>query len=352
MMKNGRTVQLSALLICSTLLSAACGGVNSGLSSDPTKSYDIGPVVPLHDEKPRTQKVLERSYSIEVEKDATFIEGETASFKIRARVFFPVLSFDLKLSGLPDDVAGVNLVRSATEAGTWILTWSAPKGFIASDRNEREVRYKLELADVRSSDSSVESLFRSINRTQDFSFSVRRTGKTPQIVKSDLGVEVAQGAVVPFTVEVMDPASYEGFAPRVDIYFQGTNKTEAGYEANGATYVRNETLPKHLGGGLWRFEYLFDAKNNDVGAQLDRNGKKVEGATHLQSRFLIKAYSASGGVSGEKLQTVKIRFAKAQTLVEEKPKCEAPAAAKPAAAKPASKTEPKTAAATKTGKGN
>ncbi len=346
MKKSVMTPQLSALLVCATLFSVACGGVNSGLSSDPTANYDIGPVVPPHDDRPRTQKVLERSYSIEVEKDATFIEGETASFKIRTRLFFPVSSFDLKLSGLPDDVGAVNLVRSTTEAGTWILTWSAPKGFIPADRIDREIRYKLEIIDVRSDDSAVESLFRSINRIQDFSFMVRRTGKTPQILKTDLSAEVAQGAVVPFQVEVLDPASYEGFAPRVDIYFQGTNKTEAGYEANGATYVRTESLPKHLGGGRWRFEFLFDAKNNDVGAQLDRNGHKVEGATHLQSRFLIKAYSASGGVSGEKLQTVKIRYAKPQTSSSEQAK---PAASKPAPSKPVANVAANKPAA---GKGN
>ena len=326
--KLATNLMIGLLAGLAAMIATGCGG---NTNSNPLEGRDLGQLVAPQNIKPREQKVLERSYSIEPEKDVTFIEGETNSFKIRTRVFFDVDSYDLKISGTADEVGAISMVRSATEPGTWIATWAAPKGFIGSDKIDRNVNYKLELVDVKSKDPQVEALFKKVYRVQEFSFKVRRTGKTPQIVKAEIPTEVTQGAVVPFAIEVIDPASYDGYAPRVDIYFQGTNKTENGYEANGATYVRNETLPKHLGGGVWRFEYLFDTKNNDVGAQLDRNGNRVEGATHLQARFLIKAYSASGGVSGEKLQTLKIKYVNPQTAqVPELTKCEAPPVKAPA----------------------
>lgn len=327
-----------------------CGG---SVGKDPTAEFS-GLVAP-HGEQPRDQAVLDRSYVIEPEKDVTFIEGETSSFKVRVRLFFPVESFSLKLVGVPSDIQNISLSKVQGEAGTYQISWTAPKGVIPTDRPDRNVKYRLELGDVKSADASVEALFRSISKVQDFSFNVRRTGKTPKIVAvNSLPSEVAQGSMVPFTVDVEDPASYEGYSPRLDVYFQGTNKTESGYEANGATYVRVESTPKHIGNGVWRFSYVFDARNNDVGAQLDRDGKRVDGATHLQTRLMLKAYSGSGGVSSEKPVFTKIKFEKAQVavvkpLVCPEPKAEAPkAAAKPAAKAAATKTAPAAKATTKT----
>ncbi|MDX9730964.1 MAG: hypothetical protein RBT63_04250 [Bdellovibrionales bacterium] len=334
---------LTASLLATGLLTGLVGCGAPG--SDPTAQYsDLGAVVPPHEEKARTQAVIDRSYLIDPEKDVTFIEGETASFKIRVHTYFPVDSYQLKVVDLPNEVGGFSLSKLDTEPGTYVATWAAPKGFIPADKIERSIFYRLELADVRSQDPSVEALFRSINRVQDFSFRVRRNGQSPEIVRmSELPTEINQGQMTTFTVDVSDPASYDGYAPRLDSYFRGTNKTESGYEANGATYVRVESVPKHLGNGVWRFQFVFDTKNNDVGAQLDRDGKRVDGATHLQTRMFFKAYSASGGVSSEKLVLTKIKYAKPQVAVVKQEVCTAPApAAKPAAAaKPATKTEEK-----------
>lgn len=312
-----------------------CGG---NVGQDPTAEFS-GLVAP-HNEQPRDQAVLDRSYVIEPEKDVTFIEGEPSSFKIRVRLFFPVESFSLKLVGVPSDIQNLSLSKVQGDAGTYLVSWTAPKGIIPTDRPDRNVKYRLELADVKSADPSVEALFRSINKVQDFSFNIRRTGKTPKIVAiNSLPGEVAQGSMASFTVDVEDPASYEGYSPRLDVYFQGTNKTESGYEANGATYVRVESTPKHIGNGVWRFSYVFDARNNDVGAQLDRDGKRVDGATHLQTRLMLKAYSGSGGVSNEKPVYTKIKYETAQVAVMKPLVCPEPkaAAAKPVAAKPAAK---------------
>lgn len=335
--RNFQTYENRGLVLSIAAASLALGliGCGGGVGADPTAEY--GTLVAPHAETARDQAVLDRSYVIEPEKDVTFIEGESASFKVRVRLFFAVESYNLKLIGVPSDITGISMVKLENEPGTYQISWTAPKGIIPTDRPDRSVKYRLELSDVKSADPSVEALFRSINKVQDSSFSVRRTGKTPSIVAvNSLSSEVGQGAVVPFTVDVQDPASYEGYAPRLDVYFQGTNKTEAGYEANGATYVRVESTPKHVGNGVWRFSYVFDARNNDVGAQLDRDGKRVDGATHLSTRMMLKAYSGSGGVSGEKIVLTKIKYQAPQVAVVKPLSCPTPEV-KPAAAKPAAK---------------
>lgn len=348
--RTNKVTAAPGITVALALASLALGFIGCGnAGSDPTAQYgDLNAVSAPHNEQARSQAVLERSYLIEPEKDVTFIEGESASFKVRVRMFFAVDSYELKLVGVPADITGVSMVKDPSEAGSFLVSWAPAKGVIPTDRQERQVKYRLELSNVRSADSSVEALFRSINKVQDFSFAVRRTGKTPDIVAvNQFPSEVAQGAIVPFTVDVQDPASFDGYAPRLDVYFQGTNRTESGFEANGATYVRVDTTPKHLGQGVWRFSFVFDAKNNDVGAQLDREGKRVDGATHLQTRMLMKAYSASGGVSGEKLVLSKIKYTAPQTASNAPIICEKPTpAAKPATTKPAAKSKSTTAKTT------
>lgn len=304
-------------IAAASLLLGLVGCGAGGGSSDPTSDYkDLNANVPPHTETARPQEVSVQSYFIEPEKDATAIEGESFSFKIRVRMQFDVTSYDLKLIGVPSDVSNISLARLSSEPNTFVMTWNPPKGIIPTNRQERQIKYRLELANVKSEKPDVEKLYSSVNKVQDFSFPVRRTGKTPTIVVlNSVPAEVQQGQVAKFSVDVLDPASYEGYAPRLDVYFQGTNKTEGGYEANGATYIQPEGSPKHIGGGVWRFSYVFDTANNDVGAQLDRDGKRVEGATHLQTRYFMKAYSANGGVSSEKLVNTKIKFMTPQLAV-------------------------------------
>lgn len=316
------------------VLSIAAAALLAGLvgcgapGSDPTAKYsDLNATVVPHKETARDQSVLETgAYTIEQEKDATIIEGETQSFKVFVRFGQKVDAYDLKLVGVPSDVSGMTLSKVAGEEGAFQLNWAAPKGTVPATSEARQIPYRLELSNVRSSDASVEILFRSVNRLKDFKFTVRRSGKRPEIVKvNEIPLEVAQGSIVPFTVDIMDPPSHDGFVPRLDIYFQGTNRTEGGYEANAATYVRTDSAPKNLGGGLWRFSFMFDAKNNDVGAQLDREGNRVEGATHLAARMYLKAYSASGGVSNERPVLLKIKYATAQIASPKALECTAPA---------------------------
>lgn len=318
---------------------AGCNRTGSGLDSDPTQSFGIGEVTTPHGVKAREQVVLDRSYIIEPEKDATFSEGETGSFSIRVRFFQKVDKYNLKIDASGDGVQFEQPVQSPTEPGTWVVTWAAPKGFVPSNLDKRDIRYKVELADIQSSDADVEKLFRMLKKDQDFSVRVIRTAKRPEIKAiKGLAAEIVQGTAVQFTVDVFDPSSYDGYSPRLDYYFQGTNKTESGYEANGATYVRVDAVPKHIGNGVWRFSFVFDARNNDVGAQLDKEGKRIEGATHLNTRFMFKAYGAAGGVSGEQLQLAKIKYLRPQVSEVRTEDCSVviskAAAAKKAPAKP------------------
>jgi hypothetical protein len=337
------------LVLSIAVMALLAGLVGCGApGSDPTAKYsDLNATVVPHSETARDQSVLETgAYTIEQEKDATIIEGETQSFKVFVRFGQKVDSYELKLVGVPSDISGITLSKVAAEEGAFQINWAAPKGTVPATSQARQIPYRLELANVKSSDGSVEALFRSVNRLKDFKFTVRRSGKRPEIVRvNEIPSEVAQGSIVPFSVDIMDPPSHEGFVPRLDIYFQGTNRTEGGYEANAATYVRTDSAPKHLGGGLWRFSFVFDAKNNDVGAQLNREGQRIN-ADYLQARMYLKAYSASGGVSNERPVLLKIKYREAQVAVPKALECPAPkvTAPKAAASKPLAATNKTTTA--------
>lgn len=333
------------------VLSMAAAALVAGLAgcgapgTDPTAKYDdLNATVAPHQQTARVQEVVETgAYSIEQEKDATIIEGETQSFKIYVRFGQKVDSYELKLVGVPADISGMSLSKVNGEEGAFQMNWAAPKGTVPASERGRQIPYRLELANVKSSDGSVEALFRSINRIKDFTFTVRRSGKRPEIVRvNEIPAVVNQGSIVPFTVDIMDPPSHDGLVPRLDIYFQGTNRTGTNYEANAATYVRVDSAPKKIGEGLWRFSFSFDTKNNDVGAQLNGEGNRID-ADYLQTRMYLKAYSATGGVSNERPVLIKIKYATPQVAHPKELVCPAPVAqtvAKPAA-KPASKVAEK-----------
>lgn len=332
------------LLFLLTAASMLFGLVGCGSSSaDPTASMkDLNATVAPHKLTARDQDVaMAGAYAIEVEKGATIIEGEAQSFKVYVRMFQKVDSYELKLAQVPADVTGMSLKTVDSEPGTFQIEWTAPKGTVPAAQLDRSVEFKLEITNVKSSSPSVEQHFAGIVREVTRSIRVIRTGKRPEIVAATLPAKVAQGSVQSFTVDVVDPASYVGSAPRLDVFFQGTSKTTDGYKANAATYVRLDKVPE-LVNGAWRYFFVFDAKNNDVGAQLDASGKRADGATGLQARMFVKAFSAAGLPSqNEKQIDVEITFSKLQAAVIGD--CPVPPTASAPGKMPA-KTKPKTVA--------
>lgn len=308
----------------------------SGGGADPTGNYqDLGVGKP-HGVTPRDQLFLDRSFLLTAD-EVTFVEGTKGSFNVTARFFQKVDSYGIKIA-TDTDGADVKIDRVMAPTGaptdTWTVTWTPPQGFVGSKEVDRKVGFKLELIDVKSSDPSVEATFRMIEKVQDGSFRVRRSGKPPEIVKvSGLGEEVAQGSMAPFSVEVFDPASFDGNPPRLDVFFQGTNKSTNSYQANGATYIRTETVPKFLGQGRWKFDFIFDARNNDVGAQLGPDGKRVPEATHLETAYWFKVYGAGGIMSPQQQKTTRIKYLKPQTAEVRTEDCSVVVPAPKAAAK-------------------
>ena len=302
-------------------------GCSGGGSSDPTAQYkDLKANMAPHSNVTRTQKVVPTTHVITIEKTPTFIEGKPGSFTIGVSLLQPgVTSFDLNILRTTPVTPGLVMAKSATDANTFVVSWTPPKGTVPTAL-PLAVSFELEISNVKATDPEVETLYKSSVMQEQGTFNVQRTGNQPEIVDAgSLPAQVAQGSVTPFNVAVTDAASTPTNPPRVDIYFSGTNKTEKGYKANGATYVRTVSTPKYdASTGQWKFAFAFDAQNNDVGAQLDVNGNRVDGATELQTRLFMKVYGVTGVASSERMVNTSITYKTPQVANPKPLVCPAP----------------------------
>lgn len=346
--QTGRSLVIT-IAIGSLLLGLV--GCSGGGSSDPTAQYaDLKATEKPHSNVAKDQSTLPTTHVIEVEPNVTFVEGEEKTFWVKARLAIPgTTSFDVNLTNFSRATPGLAMVKSPIEPDKYVVTWTAPKGTVTSE-DQVPVTFNVEITNVKAANPETESVYKAQLMVQSAQFTVRRSGKSPSIADGQtLPVSVAQGTVTPFQVEVIDPASSATNPPRLDIYFTGTNKSETNYQANGATYVRVVSTPKYdQKTGHWTFFYAFDTQNNDVGAQLDSKGNRVD-ATELSTRLTMKAVGVTNIGSTEKTITTKIVYKTPQVAnpkplvcpAPEAPKA-APKATKAATAKATGKTVAKT----------
>ena len=71
---------------------------------------------------------------ITTDDNMTFVEGQSASFKIRLRIMYPDVKATLKCDNLP---AGAKLEASKTEANLYTLTWTAPYNTVAANNVQK-----------------------------------------------------------------------------------------------------------------------------------------------------------------------------------------------------------------------
>ena len=346
--KLGQNLGLVLSMAAGSLLLGLIG-CSGGGSSDPTAQYkDLKANVAPHSNVTRTQKVVPTTHVITIEKTPTFIEGKPGSFTVGVSLKQPgVTSFDFNILNSTPATPGLVMTKSATDLNSFVVSWTPPKGTVTTAL-PLTVSFELEISNVKATDPEVETLYKSVVMKEQGTLTVQRTGTQPEIVDAgSLPSQVAQGSVTPFTVAVIDAASTPNNPPRVDIYFSGTNKTEKGYKANGATYVRTVSTPKYdASTGQWKFAFAFDAQNNDVGAQLDANGNRVEGATELETRLFMKVYGVTGVASSERMINTSIAYKTAQVANPKPVVCPAPKVETKTTSKSSTKAANQTAAKT------
>jgi hypothetical protein len=262
----------------------------------------------------------------------TFTEGQSSSFKIKARVLVPGLTLTLKATNLPQG-AELKNISSTTEPDTYSLTWTPALYTVPDNQPMKSVQIKFS-ADIAGKDADK---YKSLVTDKDATLFVFKNLSAPtDLTVVGLASEIAEGTQTPFTVTVK-VAGIDGQAtqkPRLMVTYDGVSYTVGNsfLELDGSRYV---TVAKkdaeYVGDSQWKFSLTYDTKNISVQPQLAKDGSFISNADGLRVRLSFKAYSPAGLSTAETVKQIKIKYAKAggpQVATPEKPAAQkqAPAA--------------------------
>ncbi|MCM2282079.1 MAG: hypothetical protein NDI61_09560 [Bdellovibrionaceae bacterium] len=290
-----------------TLLSA-CGD----MKQDPAAEYrDVREnLVRPHDNKSREQRVLARDlfdiFPVD-DKVLNFVEGETKTYRIKARVN-PQVVYDVVLAQGPE---GMTLTKS-NEADMFLLTWAPGIGHIPNSESVRDHNIVFELQLLPGSDARALSLFnhpqQPVDRRVEHVLHVVRTKQQPVIAKiSGLQDTVAEGEKLEFEVEVSDPGASEDQIPQlVPVEVQALNDELP--EASGFSFIQPnpaKPLPVRAANGNWIFYRILNTKLAAIPQPL-KDGVVDATAGSVVVRFGYKVIGAGGRTSPEKVERVSI----------------------------------------------
>ncbi|MDG0817513.1 hypothetical protein [Bdellovibrio svalbardensis] len=250
----------------------------------------------------------------------TFNEGQSASFKVRARVLVPGVQVKLTAQGLPE---GATLKASQTEKDLYMLTWNPALYTVPSNASMKTYTVKL-LAEVIVADTAKSAAqLKGLVREKEINLFLFRNQELPSALKIEgLASEVSEGQLTPFSVTVLVPG-IDGSAsakPRLVISYDGVSYTAGNsfLELDGSRYVvadLNHKDPEYLGDSMWKFSMLFDTKNISVQPQLSKDGTILKNSDGTRVRLSFKVFSPFGLATPEKLTQIKVNY----LVVPEKP---------------------------------
>jgi hypothetical protein len=284
------------LISAVTLTALGCAGKNPfQREANPLNDYPgLEDSVAPHNQKARDQYYVSDVFDISFEDQQesrrilNFVEGQSASQKVSARIYMDGVGFNLQATNLPQ---GATFTKD-TEEGVWTLTWAPAFGFIPANQTERQWDIKIELVPVGGADTSVNaSLPSKIERTVPFSLVVRHTEQEPTITKiRGLDNSVSQNAVVPFKVQIKDPAGYSATPPEITWGYdsaQYSNELKRYSGQNGIDWDYKNLKPRQINESTWEYSLVYYA---DVVAALHR-AKAKDGKIDVQ--FYLQAASTA-----------------------------------------------------------
>lgn len=324
-----KTLNVNKMILLPFLALSACGKYSKQPVSDlPTlreAAKNSTPEKPLIKEVPIThvQVIHDTKSEAKVDSDflviipdaqMNFIEGQKATFKVRARVLVKGLTVKLSAQGLPE---GATLTLDPTEADLYNLTWTAPLYTIAATDVVKTIPVKF-LAEVASVPAGANAALQGLQKAKDVTLLVLHNQQAPgQLTVEGLNNEVLEGTIVPFSVVATVPG-IDGSSirkPRVQALFDGASLSagNAFLEMDGSRFITADSQhkePEYLGDSKWRFYMLFDSKNISVQPQLRRDGTLAPQADGVRVRVSFKVYSPFGSSTPESLKQIKIGFSK------------------------------------------
>lgn len=288
------------------------------LAEGPDKPREITNTVIV--EKPKLvvkeeSTIDEKFIVITPDAQMTFNEGQEATFKVYARVLISGVQIKLSAQGLPE---GARLEASSKERDLYLLTWKPGLYTVPSNANMKTYTVKLTAEIAGSSSQTNADKLQGLMREKEVSLFLFKNQETPgDLIVKDLGNELSEGQVTPFSVVVTVPGtdSQTPQKPRLVISFDGVSYTAGNsfLEVDGSRHVLADLKnkdPKYLGDSKWKFSLVFDTKNITVQPQLAKDGSFLVNADGLRVRLTFKVYAPNGLSTPETLRQLKIHYAK------------------------------------------
>jgi hypothetical protein len=296
-------------------------GAGCERKSNPVEEYDLGNDVPANQVKATSQSFDGVVFDMQVEgrkdgsRDLDFYEGKSGSYKIKARCLIPGTEWSLKKHNFPP---GADLVQTG-EAGVWLVRWTPAKDIIPKDMSEHSFDVQVEFVIGQNTTARAREFFASDkrNRVRDFTLKVSYPESQPTI--SIVGLdksEIKRGEVVPFTVEVVDPASSAKRRPDLVVTKDASSQTNEAkaFPLPSAVIYNPDKADQFAGNGKWVFHLYFDTTM--VPAQYFEKKARFEAV-----EFVIYAINTSSNkTSVRKMKRLKIVDGQTPPVAQAAPK--------------------------------
>lgn len=259
--------------------------------------------------------VDEKYLVIAPDLNMNFVEGKSASFKVRARVLLPGAKINLTARNLPEG-ATLKDVSTANDPGLYELSWAAPLSTVPATSGHKVFTVKLVAQITETKDAADRKLLESLAREKEISLTVFRDQSPPsELVVTNLPNEVSEGSLTSFQVTVKVPG-IDGSAaqkPTLQPIFDGV-VAAAGQnyqESDGTRHLvadAGKADVEYVGNQTWKFNRVFDTKNIPAQPQLSKDGAVMANADGVRVRLSFKVYSPNGSSTAQVLKQIKIKY--------------------------------------------
>ncbi len=324
---------LRLTLLAPLFLMTACGGSSGNnpvedlaqMRANAKKDLTNGPqviperVVYVTKEKEviKEQATLTDAYfKIDIsDKMMSFYEGQTTAYKITLRVQDPELQMKLTAKGLP---AGAELkdISTPKTPNTYELRWTPALYTISYDEQPPKAMTATLVPILVSAATSIKAeTVKGLSLERTIFFNVfRNQDKPSELVLSGLTPEAQEGQVIPFSVVAKFPG-VDGNAPLkpyLGLFKDNITQTAGSnyLDMDGTRYVSadpSRASVEYVGDYKWKFNLIFDTKNNSIEAQKSKDGSIVA-VNFTQVRLGMRVF---GAFNASPATVVRVKITKA-----------------------------------------
>jgi hypothetical protein len=294
------------------------------------------PVVAPKEVNTTQDKANERFFKIELDKKDSplrFYEQKTNTAKFYLRVMDSSLRLSLQGKDLPAGAA-LKDVSTVKEPNVYELNWTPALNTVgANEESPKMMMLTLAVVvDAEKTPAAKVALLKGLQLEKVMTFAVFKGQEKPSaLVITGLNGKAEEGQIVPFNVVVRIPGVDESSTAKPTLALlvdEGAPQKGVDYrEMDGRSYVTNDDSRapvEYLGDFKWKFNLLFDTKNNRVEDQKAKDGSVMANADTTHVRFGIKVNAPFTAAPVTVMQVAIKRLPSESSKVTEKSKSSTP----------------------------